>query len=1463
MKQIFCGRCLPCLVALVLIASGFFCPRSYSASCLPVPAGVVSWWRAETNALDSAGSNNGVLGGNTTFGPGAVGLGFVFDGNADLVQIGGPANLQLQDFTIEAWVRRTSDAIVSVVSSNAAIFSYGAGGYAFGLTTNGALALSKVDGDRVTSSAALTDTLFHHLAVTKSGATVVFYVDGLAYTAPAFGATFQFSTPVNIGARGDNLDESFLGSIDELAIYNRALGADEIQAIYNADGAGKCPIVVPPRITNQPTNRVVLVGDTVTFGVTATGGLPLSYQWRFNGTDMPGNTNRTFTLTNVQLTNAGNYSVLVSNAAAAVLSSNAVLVVNPRPVCAPVYFDLVSWWRGENDVTDSWGPNNGVTRSIFVPGKVGQAFNYPFRVPDAASLRLTNAFTIEAWVNPSGLYIPFLGTIVSKINVDPAAPGASTNSGYFLGATSAARVYLGIGGAGFGPTNFFITTTQALPANQWSFVVATYDGAALRLYLNGSLAAQTYYSAGVLAGTANAGIGGTPSGANFTWQWSGEIDEVSLYSRALSLAEIQAIYNADVSGKCPVPPTITVQPQDQAVPLGEDALFSVSVLGTKPLSYQWRFNGTNLLNATNATLLLEKVQSNRVGNYSVIVTNAVGGAGSSSARLTLLPPPSCVPVPPGAISWWPAERSGVDAIGTNDAVLFEQTTYATGKVGQAFSLNGLFNRVQAGYPASPQSLNFGSNADFSIEGWIKAFPPAPRGLTNANVPIVEKRSFTGITNVGYSLSLNEGRLAFMLGTNNLSGKPSGNAARFISSGPDLRDGMFHHVAATLSRNSTTGGNLYLDGQPILTFDPTAWRGDLSNNASLYIGSPSTTLSNSYFNGLIDELAIYNRALSPSEVLAVRQAGAAGKCRVPPSILVQPVKQTVTETSNATFSVTATGLGQLRYQWFKNIQSLIPGATNSVFTITNAPYSAGGLYSVRVTNAFGAVTSSNVLLTINRLPVVRCVNRGVSAGPDCQAAASVDDGSFDPDGDPITVTQSPPGPYPLGFNPVTLTVTDGRGASNSCVAYVLVKDTTPPMITCPAAIVTTNNPGQCGAVVNYPLPAVTDACSAVTNIEFVPVSGSFLLVGTTPVNCIATDAAGNNAYCSFNVTVRDIQAPAVTCPTDIVVTNAHDQLTSVVTYSSTVSDNCPGASQAVCDPASGSAFGIGTHVVTCSATDAAGNAGQCSFKVTVFPGNVPPVPVIQVSPLADFPGNTNLIVIAPGTTNAMVVFDGSKSYDPDDAQFKYAWYEGTNLLSTNVVARQTLALGAHEITLLLDDTFPMGTNSATVTVIVLSPAEAVGLIVRMVSNSDLPRNRQQPLLASLNAASASFERGQNTAGLNQMADFQNKAQVQAAPSNPALASQLIQSALQILDAFNRGSLVGKHGGIFQSLTLQPGGKVRLRFAGVAGGVHIIQASTNLTDWQMIGLAVDSGNGWFVFEDARAAQSSCRFYRVMSP
>jgi hypothetical protein len=210
-------------------------------ACAPPPNNLVSWWRAEGNALDMRGGNNGTLQNGLPFVSGEVGQSFSINGTNQGVLIGNPANLQLQDFTIDAWIQRTSTSVISLNQGGPGglIFSYGNGGYGFGLQDNGTIFVSHIGVDGViTTGLAVTDTNFHHVAVTKSGSTVIFFLDGVAETAPVYNTSFTFSTNASIGQTGTS--NNFYGNLDEIEIFNRALTASEIQTIYNAGSNGKC-----------------------------------------------------------------------------------------------------------------------------------------------------------------------------------------------------------------------------------------------------------------------------------------------------------------------------------------------------------------------------------------------------------------------------------------------------------------------------------------------------------------------------------------------------------------------------------------------------------------------------------------------------------------------------------------------------------------------------------------------------------------------------------------------------------------------------------------------------------------------------------------------------------------------------------------------------------------------------------------------------------------------------------------------------------------------------------------------------------------------------------------------------------------------------------------------------------------------------------------------------------------------
>jgi hypothetical protein len=200
--------------------------------------------------------NNGALLSGTTFASGEVGQAFSVDASGGGIDFGSPTNLQLQNFTIEVWVKRGSTTKATWdVFDHGQIVAWVWGGFGLGMYDNGHCFLTKVGYDSVISSFAVTDTSFHHLAATKSGSNVVLYLDGVGETTIPFDPGFEFNGTFCIGTRGSDHVTSFRGLIDEASVYNRALSASEIQAIYTAGGAGKC--FAPPQTCVPPPTNIV------------------------------------------------------------------------------------------------------------------------------------------------------------------------------------------------------------------------------------------------------------------------------------------------------------------------------------------------------------------------------------------------------------------------------------------------------------------------------------------------------------------------------------------------------------------------------------------------------------------------------------------------------------------------------------------------------------------------------------------------------------------------------------------------------------------------------------------------------------------------------------------------------------------------------------------------------------------------------------------------------------------------------------------------------------------------------------------------------------------------------------------------------------------------------------------------------------------------------------------------------
>ena len=265
---------------------------------------------------------------------------------------------------------------------------------------------------------------------------------------------------------------------------------------------------------------------------------------------------------------------------------------------------------------------------------------------------------------------------------------------------------------------------------------------------------------------------------------------------------------------------------------------------------------------------------------------------------------------------------------------------------------------------------------------------------------------------------------------------------------------------------------------------------------------------------------------------------------PPLITSAPQSQTAQLSSNATFTVSASGTPPPGYQW-RFGGNAIAGATSTNLTLTNVLFAQAGSYSVVVTNAGGSATGGPVTLTVvdtNPPTISACAsNRTLGAGVNCQAVLQDLTSQViatDASG-AVAVTQNPPPGTALGLGAASVTFTARDSSSNAalCTAIVTVTDLAPPTVLASATRVTLAATSNCQAVLpdltstNYLL--ATDSCSSVT-VTQMPPAGTVVAMGTTnPVTLTAFDNAGNATNRVLAVEVPGL--PNVTAhPTDLSV-----------------------------------------------------------------------------------------------------------------------------------------------------------------------------------------------------------------------------------------------------------------------------------------------------------------------------------------
>ncbi len=686
-----------------------------------------------------------------------------------------------------------------------------------------------------------------------------------------------------------------------------------------------------------------------------------------------------------------------------------------------------------------------------------------FSSPDSTSLSITGDLTIECWVQlnsapvADGQYM----SLVSKFEeaghqsfwlqyYNNGGPNQNTGLLYQIrfGVTSS--------GTGIGLTE--LESDQKLNIGQWNHIAVTYNAASTtgKLYINGVLVqTKTNMESSIFDSDARVMIGasrGTP--ANFL---NGLIDEVRIWSVTRTQAQIQSSMLSQLAGTTANlngywklnNALVDDSGNGNTLTNVHGAIFTNSDLpftGHPVISGQ--ITGTNLPLADNILISLQSVQSSfqlaipAPGSFqtgtitpsgSYLVTAFMDGNGNgvqesweytgayadnplsvasadiANVDITLNSPlqqMSSTPSTSGLQGYWSFDNgTAVDQSGGgHNGTLLGNTLATDAWSGKGLCYDGISSSVDNGVFPSTELLTV--SAYILVDSQMVASPPTSSSIVDHSNNFVLR-----LKNVG-------GSLKFEGSFNGWGGMRIDIPP--VQSTTTVTGNKFYHVAMTCDGWDF---KLYVNGvkeaQTRVTYNECC--GANIGNPVLYFGSQGN--SSQRFKGIIDEVRIYNRILSASEVAQLAVSPTL------PSIAQAPQDQTSPVGTAAVLHVTAAGTQPYTFQWLKNDSpifnsSTITGADASTLTLPNVQPQDAGAYSVTVKNICGSVTSTQALLKISGVDmdhdgIPDAWEQAYGLNPNLSS-----DANTHPSGDQLTYVQK----YSFGLNPI-VTDTDGDGVSD--------------------------------------------------------------------------------------------------------------------------------------------------------------------------------------------------------------------------------------------------------------------------------------------------------------------------------------------------------------------------------------------------------------------------------------------------
>ena len=549
--------------------------------------------------------------------------------------------------------------------------------------------------------------------------------------------------------------------------------------------------------------------------------------------------------------------------------------------------DLVGLWTMDGDWSDSSGKGNNGTQSggaVFSNDRIGGALSGSFdgvndhvSMPSSSTLTPVSAVSVDAWVKPAD--IATWHQVVTKRFAESADPynsfALSTNAG---GATNKWSFYVSNGTAG---SQSGVIDSEVIVPDVWTHLVGTYDGATIKLYVNGVLKASKSKTGDVAYSTLPLRIGtsNTATGQYF----KGLIDEVAVYNRALPPEDALEHYNAHVSDDQTPPAAPTVD----AIP--SQTYRNLMVLnGTKDADASIRINGIQVVGHDPSTTW-QLLYSLLPGENSLeIVSHDQAGNPSETIRMatTVLPASQR---DADILGSWHMDGYWYDYSGNgNHGTPNNGATFSGSRIDDAKSVN--FDGVND-YVTMVDTSTLHAGRNLTITGWlyVNSFDKTWQTVFwKGNTP----DGTTG--NREYALWVNS---AGCLQLNSTPQDKAGVSQVTLNTAAGVvQTGRWQHFAAVVSSDQNVM-KIYLDGVERATGAYS--QADIRDTTGpLYLGNGLANYG-SMLNGSIDEVTMYKRALSIQEISALSSA-------VPRVVLASPgqsVAYRPGETGTATVTMT--------------------------------------------------------------------------------------------------------------------------------------------------------------------------------------------------------------------------------------------------------------------------------------------------------------------------------------------------------------------------------------------------------------------------------------------------------------------------------------------------------------------------------------------------------------------------------